>query len=192
MLQNQRGSLGAKAAVVGGGFFLLVVILLAIWGVRTSNSEIRLRNTIGGENKVVEAYFDKMWKIIKQQAGVTEEYKDSFHLIYKDLMAGRYSGEGKGEMMLWIKEQNPQFETTLFEKLMVTIEAQREGFFVQQKKVVDMVITHKNMIETFPSSMILGERPLIVYEVISSTTSKQVMETRTEDDIDLFNKKKKE
>ena len=61
MLQNQRGSLGAKAAVVGGGFFLLVVILLAIWGVQTSNSEIRLRNTIGGENKVVEAYFDKMW-----------------------------------------------------------------------------------------------------------------------------------
>ena len=192
MLQNQRGSLGAKAAVVGGGFLILVVILLAVWGVQTSNSEIRLRNTIGGENKVVEAYFDKMWKIIKQQAGVTEEYKDSFHLIYKDLMAGRYSGEGKGEMMLWIKEQNPQFETTLFEKLMVTIEAQREGFFVQQKKVVDMVITHKNMIETFPSSMILGERPLIVYEVISSTTSKQVMETRTEDDIDLFNKKKKE
>ena len=192
MLQNQRGSLGAKAAAVGGGFLILVVILLAVWGVQTSNSEIRLRNTIGGENKVVEAYFDKMWKIIKQQAGVTEEYKNSFRAIYTDLIAGRYSGEGKGEMMLWIKEQNPQFETTLFEKLMVTIEAQREGFFVQQKKVVDMVITHKNMIETFPSSMILGERPLIVYEVISSTTSKQVMETRTEDDIDLFNKKKKE
>jgi len=192
MLQNQRGSLAPKILVAGGGFALIVAILLVVWGFQVSNSEIRLRNKIGGENQVIEAYFDKMWKIIKQQAGVANEYKESFRAIYKDLMAGRYSGEGKGEMMLWIKESNPQFETTLFEKLMVSIEAQREGFFVAQKKIVDMIVTHKDMITTVPSSMIVGGRDLIVYEVISSSTSKKVMETRTEDDIELFDKKKKE
>jgi hypothetical protein len=189
MLKNQRGSLGAKIGVIGGSLVVLLGILIAVYGVSVSNTEIRLRNKISAQNQVIEAFFDKMWKIIQQQAGVADKYQESFRGIYKDIMAGRYSGEGKGQMMLWIKEQNPQFETTLFDKLMVSIEGQREGFFVEQKKIVDMINIHKNLIQTFPSSIFVGSRPLIVYEVISSTRSKEVMKTRKDDNVDLFNKK---
>jgi hypothetical protein len=190
MLQNQRGGLGAKIGIVGGCLIVLIAILIAVYGVSISNQEIRLRNKIGAQDQVIEAFFDKMWKVIKQQAGVTEEFKESFRTAYKDIIAGRYSGEGKGQMMLWIKEANPEYKPgAAFEKLMVSIEAQREGFFVEQKKIVDMINVHKDLIQTFPSSLFVGSRPLIVYEVISSTQAKEVMKTRKDDDIDLFNKK---
>lgn len=188
-MRNQNGSLGLKITVVGLAAFFLFAVIFTTWWIKTSNGEIRLRNKIDAQEQVIEAFFDKMWKILQQQAGVASEYKNAFGKIYKDLMAGRYSGEKKGEMMLWVKEHNPQFETKLFDKLMVSIEAQREGFFVEQKKIIDMVKIHKDMIQTFPTSMAVGSRGIIKYEVISSAKSKEVMKTRQENDVDLFNKK---
>ena len=187
-IMNQNGSLAMKILAVGGGLLIILIIVSATWAIGLSNDEKRLVNKMEAQEQVIEAFFDKMWKILKQQAGVAENYKDSFRALYKDLMAGRYSGEGKGQMMLWIKEQNPQFDTKLFDKLMVSIEAQREGFFVEQKKIIAMVNEHKNMIEVFPSSIVVGDRPVFKYEVISSAVAKQVMETRQENDVDLFKK----
>jgi len=190
VVSNHRGSLGMKIGVVCLALFVIFAVIIGVWWVQTSNAEIRLRNKIGAQNQVIEAFFDKMWKVLKQQAGVADQYKDSFREIYKDIMAGRYSGEGKGQMMLWIKEQNPQFDTKLFDNLMVSIESQREGFFVEQKKIIDMVKIHKDMIQTFPTSIVVFDRGFITYEVISSSVSKEVMKTREENDVNLFNKKK--
>jgi len=189
-MRNSNGSAGLKIMVVTIALVLIVGIVTATWAVKTSNKEKGLTNKMEAQEQVIEAFFDKMWKILKQQAGVTDEYKNSFGKIYKDLMAGRYSGEKKGEMMLWVKEHNPQFDTKLFDKLMISIEAQREGFFVEQKKIIAMVNEQKNLIEFFPSSMIVGDREIYKYEVISSAKAKEVMKTRQENDVDLFNKKK--
>jgi hypothetical protein len=178
-----------KIGVVGVAVCVMIGVIFGVWWVTASNDEIRLRNKVEAQNQVIEAYFDKMWKVIKQQAGVAEKERDSFGKIYKDVVAGRYSGEGKGKMMLWIKEHNPEFKNELFAKLMVSIEAQREGFFVEQKKIIDMVKIHKDMIQTFPTSMAVSDRGIIKYEVISSSKSKEVMKTRKEDDVGLFDKK---
>ena len=187
MLRNQHGS--GKLVFLILGVLGIISIGLIVWGFGVSNDEIRLRNKFEAQDKVIEAFFDKMWKIIRDQAGVADKYQESFRGIYKDLMAGRDSGEGKGQMMLWIKEQNPQFDTSLFDKLMVSIEAQREGFFVEQKKIVDIAREHKNLIEVAPSSWIVGSRAPLVYEVISSTHSKEVMKSRVDDSPSPFEKK---
>ena len=189
-MRNQNGSLGMKLAVVGAALAIVLIIIFGSWWFGVSNKEKGLVNKMQAQEQVIEAFYDKMWKILQQQAGVVDEYKESFHKIYKDLIAGRYSGEGKGQLMLWIKEQNPNFDTKLFDKLMISIEAQREGFFVEQKKIIAMVNEQKNLIDFFPSSIVVGDRPVFKYEVISSAKAKKVMETRQEDEVDLFKKKK--
>jgi hypothetical protein len=188
-MRNQNGSLAMKITVLVAASLIIFAIVFGSWWVSVSNKEIGLRNAVAAQNDVIEAYFDKMWKIIKQQAGIAEKERDSFGKIYKDVVAGRYSGEGKGQMMLWIKEHNPEFKNDLFAKLMVSIEAQRDGFFVEQKKIIDMVKTHTDMIQMLFSSWVVGDRAIIEYEVISSAVSKEVMKTREENDVDLFNKK---
>ena len=164
---------------------LTLVITLGVMYVSTSNQEILLRTRIESQEKVREAFFDKMWKILSQKAKVTEKYKDSFKEIYVGIMEGRYS-HGAGGMMNWIKEANPNFDQSMYKDLMVSIEAERNGFFMEQKILIDLANEHKLLIKQFPGSIFVGSREEIVIKVISSTKSKKVIENGVEDDIELF------
>ena len=155
-----------------------------------NNKEIRLRNEATAQEGKIEAVYDKMWKVIQQKAQVTEEYKDGFHEIYKDIITGRYSnsGDGDGSLMKWITESNPEFDASVYKDLMNSIEVLRNEFTNNQARMLDIIREHKSLCETFPSRWFISNKTPIEYEVISSTISKQVMETRLDDDIDLFKK----
>jgi hypothetical protein len=184
---------------------LLVVILgggIAIWAVGVSNDEKQLVNRMEAQKEVVDLYFDKMWKILKQKAGVAESSKEAFKDIYVGIMEGRYSGDtgpdggstegmvglptGGAALMKWVQEQNPEFDQSVFTDLQNSIETERNGFFVEQKKVTDMLRQKKDMHDLFPKSVVVGKRELFAYIPITSTKTQEVSATGKEDDIDLF------
>ena len=194
-----------KGLFITLGVIAILALGLVFWGVGLSNSEIKLKNRGNAQQEVCAAYFDKVWKILQQQAQVADQYKDGFKEIYKDLMAGRYSGDGKGQgqqtFMKWIQESNPNFSPALYEKLMASIEGQREGFLVEQEKLIDIDREHKNMCQTFPNSIIVGGRHEIGYQedengkvikkgitIIKSFKTDEVYKTGQENDVDLFKK----
>lgn len=149
------------------GLIIVVVLVLviagitAMWGVGVSNTEIETVALGEAQEKSCEAFHDKMWKVLQEQAGVANEYKDAFAEIYPALMEGRYSTGGG--MMKWVQEANPEFDTSLYAKLMASIEGQREGFFVEQQKLIDIDKKHKIMRKTFPNKLIVGNRANIGY-----------------------------
>lgn len=100
-----------KKGIVIGIVSLLFVGIIGIMYVSTSNKEIRIKNLADAQQETCEAYFDKMWKTLKQQAGVADQYKSAFKEIYPDLIAGRYSN-GQGQLMNWIQEHNLEFDTS--------------------------------------------------------------------------------
>lgn len=171
-------------AAIGIGIVVVIGIFI-MWGVSISNKEVKLRNLSDAQLQVIEANYDKMWKTIQQQAQITEKAKDSFKEIYVPLIEGRYS-DGGGQFMKWIQEHNPQFDQTMYTKLMTSVEALREEFFQEQKKMVSIVNEHENLRETLPSSMIVGSRDVIDFKVISSQKSKSVMTTGEENNINVF------
>jgi hypothetical protein len=150
-----------------------------------SNSEIKTRNLALAEQENCEIYFDKMWKILKQQAGVADQYKTAFKEIYPELIEGRYSNGG-GKMMQWVQEHNPKFDASMYNKLMNSIEAQREGYFVQQKKLIDIKRTHDNLLMTAPSSWFVGSRSALEINIIKAAKTKDIYSKGEENDIDLF------
>ena len=172
------------------GILALIVVCggIGIWYVSLSNSEIQLRNTYKAQDQVIGEFYGKMFAILKQKAGVVDKYKESFGEIYEGLIAGRYSGDGEGLMMKWIQESNPQFDPGLFKDVMTSIEGQREGFFIEQKKMTDIVLQHDNLRMMFPSSIVVGNRDPLVYEPILPVDAKKVLETREEtaEDLELF------
>lgn len=175
-----------KGAIIG----IIGVILVAVFGVMyvsTSNTEIKTVNLFTAQQTTCEAYFDKMWKVLQQQASVADQYKDAFKEIYPSLIEGRYSNGG-GQMMQWIQEHNPEFDPSLYGKLMNSIEAQREGFFNEQKKLISINNQHRNLLELFPSSMFVGSRDTLKLVVITSIKTKAVYESGEENDINLFSK----
>lgn len=172
---------------------LLVLLLIGVtltmvfigYYINITNTEVRLHNQINAQESNIESYYDKMFKILKQKAGVTDEYQKNFKDIYIGIMEGRYSN-GSGSLMNWIQESNPNFDASLYKDLMASIEIEREGFHNEQKIMIDLVREHTNMLETIPSKFVLSGIEKIEYVVISSTTAKDVMNSRVEDDIELF------
>jgi hypothetical protein len=175
-----------KTILIGIGVFIIAAIVIVIWAVSTSNSEKKLVNAMDAQKEVVSLYYDKMWKILKQKAGVAEQAKSAFKEIYVPLIEGRYS-KGDGTLMKWITEQNPSFDMGLYKDVQNSIEAERNGFFIEQKKLTDMNREHQNLLELFPSSIICGNRPKYEYTPITSAETKEVVRTGEENDIKLFN-----
>ena len=101
-------------------------------------------------------------------------------------MEGRYSGGSKdGSLMKWIQESNPNFTPDLYKKLMIDIEALREKFAQQQIKVEDVIREHNNTIQDPFYSMFIKDTTPIEYKVISSKNTKNVIETREDNEVDL-------
>ena len=186
-----------KGLIIGLVLVAVFAGIVAIWGVGVSNDEVRTVNRGNAQQESCEAFFDKMWKILQQQAGVTDQYREAFMEVYPALMEGRYA-EG-GDFMKWVTESNPEFDTKLYDKLMASIEGERNGFFVEQQKLIDIDRVHHDMRETFPKKVIIGKRPNIGYEedadgtvlkkgitIVKSLKTDKVYETGHEDDVDLF------
>ncbi len=168
---------------------LTIGISLFIMNISYDNKEIELRTEGEAQEKKCEAYFDKMWKILKQKAGVTDQYKNAFKDIYTGLIAGRYS-QGDGTLMKWIRESNPSFDASLYKDLMNSIESQREGFFNEQSRLIDIKAQHEMLIKKAPSNWFIdsGIKPLEI-KIITSESTKNTYETGEENEVDLFGKK---
>lgn len=165
---------------------ILLVIGIIFTGVyfNCNNNEVNLRNEATAQQGNIEAVYDKMWKIIQQKAQVTDKYKDAFSKIYPQLISGRYD-KGDGSLMKWIQESNPNFDTSLYKDLMQSIEVERSEFQIEQKKMLDIIREHETLCNSYPSKWFISNKEPIKYTVISSTRSKQVMQTGIDDNVDL-------
>jgi hypothetical protein len=178
--------LGLKLGVGFGLLALVIAVMIGFWAVGVSNKEIGLRNKIDEQQEVLALNYDKMWKILKQQAQIPDKYKSDFKEVYQTIMEGRYSDANRGQFMAWIKEHNPQYDSTMYNKLMVSIEANRTEFFMEQKKLRSFKKTHDDLIEMFPSKLIVGSRGEVNVKFITSAVTKKAVETGEENDINLF------
>lgn len=173
---------------------VLIVVILAVvlaWSYfGYSNQEVQLRNAFNAQQKDCTVVYDQVWKIIQQQAGVASKYADDFKQIYPELMNARY-GKGDGTLMKWVVEHNPNFDTSLYGKLMDSIEVQRTTFTETQKKLIDLKREHDNLRTTYPARVFVGSRPELVMQLVTSTKTENVFKTGKEDDVSVFGEKQK-
>ena len=152
-----------------------------------NNQEIDLRQQCEAQRGKVEGVHDAMWKIISQKAQVSQEYRAGFDSIYTHIIEGRYS-QGDGSLMTWIKAANPQFDTSLYKDVMNSIEEQRTIFRKAQEVMIDKKREHETLCTQYPGRWFISDTSPSEYTIISSTTSKQVMETGVDDNVELFKK----
>lgn len=166
------------------GTMLTLAVVVAIAYISVSNGEVRLRNRIEAQQKACEAYYDKLWKVLQQKAGVTDQYKDGFKAIYTELVSGRYQDQNL--LFKFVTESNPTFDPSLYKDLMASIEGERNGFLMEQKRLIDMDREHKTMRAVFPGSLFIGSRPDVPITVVTSDKTDAVFQVGKENDIDLF------
>ena len=171
-----------SALLIIAGFFIVSMIGSYF---TYNNQEVALREQAEAQRGKVEGVHDAMWKIISQKAQVSQDYRTSFDSIYTHIISGRYS-QGDGTMMKWIKEANPNFDTSLYKDVMDAIEVQRTQFMKAQERMLDIKRQHGTLCKTYPSRWFISNTSEIEYTVISSSKSKEVMESGKDDDTKLY------
>jgi len=181
--------LGAKLGIAGGGLLAVVLLMVFIMNISYQNTYERIALDIDAQYKKIESDYEKMSRVILQQAGILNKYSSDFKDIYKGMMQGRYGEDGSKAMFQWIKEQNPQLDASVYAKLMTTVEAQRTQFSRYQEKVAMMVAESNKMMKTAPSKWFVdGE--IKEAKIVSSTNTKFITESGIDDSSnDLFEKK---
>lgn len=175
-------------AMIGIGAVVVLALVGLFMYMSYSNSEVRLRNAVTAQQKANEASFDTAWKIIQQQAGVADRYKDGFKEVFVSLNEARHYDKG-GQLFKFITESNPAFDVKLYEKVSNSIEQQRLVFKRDQEKLIDFKREHDNVRTTMPGSWFVGGRPEVEIRIVTSSKTEKAFETRKEDDVEVFQKK---
>ena len=176
-----------KGLIVAILIFVVVVGIPLLMYVSYNNQEVVLRNQCKAQQKANEAVFDRVWLVLRQQAGVTEEYKGAFRQIYSQVMDARYK-DNKGLLAKFVREANPEFDSSLFGKLFASIEAQQTDFTREQKKLVDIKQAHDNLRMKIPGSFFVGSRPELEIIIVTTSETAEAFRTGRHDNISLFEK----
>ncbi len=184
-----------KGTIIGLSVGILIAVTALIifsMSISYSNKEIDLRSTTIAQQDKCKAYFDKMWKILREKAGVADQYKEAFKEIYPALIEGRYS-KGDGSLMKWITENNPTFDVSLYKDVMQSIEIERTGYYNEQTLLIDMQREHAVLLKKAPSRWFLNDtlKPVAII-IVTSKNTKDAYVTGEENDVDLFKKETKD
>jgi len=183
--------------LVGLGLVVFVCLSLFFYDISVDNKVITKREAFLAQDNVRKANYDKMFKVVAQTAEIPDHFmseaKEAFKEIYTPLIEGRYSNDRGGSLMSWVSENNPNFDLKsfgkLYEKLQIAIESNREQFFVEQKKLIDIKRDYNVYIAQKPVKWFVndGLKPLEL-KLITSTKTEKVFSSGVEDDIELFKK----
>lgn len=173
---------------------LAVIVTLFIIGIQLAslyNKDVILRNKFKQKSFEREAFYDNMYKIIKQKGKVALKNDSSFKDIVNSIMSNRKDTEGL--MMKWVTESNPAVQFTevssMFKDLSRTIEAKRDEFFIEEKYLQDIKLQDDNLLDVFPSGIILRTvfgRDYIPYKPITSDYTDNVMKTCKDNNTEVF------
>lgn len=177
-----------KGLIIAGILIILGIFVGALFSTyrSTYDKNVELVNAFEAQKKVVAGNFDKMWKVLRDKANVTDKAATAFKEIYIPMIEGRYS-KGDGSLMKWVTEQNPNFDQSIYKDLMQSIEALRTEFETEQKKIAAIQEQHNNLRMRFWSHIFLGDVPPLEYTMITSTVTQDIVKSGN-DDMDLFGK----
>lgn len=162
----------------------LVILILVIFisaFISFFNQEISLRNTFEQKTDERTAFYDKMSKVFNQKSQIAVKNDKSFRENINIIMAGRKDADQV--LFKWIQETNPNANygevAALYKDLSRAIEAQREGFFMQEKMLQDIVRQHKDLLLTFPGSFynLFFNKQMLEYKVIQSSLTEEIIKT---------------
>ena len=160
---------------------IFIAIVLIVMYFIFNNREVALRKEAEAQEGKITSVHDTMWKIIKEKAGVAEKYRETFEKIYPELISGRYRDAGSATMK-WIQESNPDFDTSLYNSLMQSIEIQRVSFSNAQQRMLDIIRERETLVNSMPQCWFIRNKKPIDYVVIASDATNEVMRTHVDNE----------
>lgn len=171
-----------------GGAIGVLILMCGVYFIGISNKEVSLRNLITAKQTDNKSEYDNMWKKIAQVAEVTDAQKQALKEIFVSHAQARTGGGPDKAIVKWVQESVPNVDTSTFNNLMNIISSSRDRWTMRQKELIDFKREHDNMIDMFPSNVLVGGRGKINITIVTSTKTEKTFETGKDDDVNVFQK----
>lgn len=173
--------------LVGATVITVFLIAYVLVSYSIKKTEISLRNQAEAQQKVVLLAHDKMWKVLSNKARITKEFSPEEKIkMLQEVVNGR-SG---GMFSKTIQENDPTFDLSLLKDFSQSVEAEYALVVEEQKKLLDVVNTHKNYVQDPFCSMFVNNSSVIEAKIISSTRSQNAVESGVDDNPNFLDEKK--
>jgi hypothetical protein len=139
---------------------LAVIVLLAAGAIGTvisyHNTAVRMETNIGKFDKESQNVLSNYTTKLQEKAQVPDMYVKDLGDIVDKTFKGRYGDGGSKAMFQFLKETMPNFDSSLYKELQITMEAGRNDFRLSQSRKLDICQQYEAMTGQFPASFIFG------------------------------------
>lgn len=135
---------------------LLGAVALGFTLIGYNNTAVRFENNIGKFDKESQNVLSNYTMKLKEKAQVPEMYVKDLGDIVDKTFKGRYGEDGSKAMFQFIQENMPNFDSSLYKELQITMEAGRNEFKLTQSRKLDICTQYETMTQTFPANILFG------------------------------------
>ena len=184
--------MGTATKVLIGFVVLTIGSILAIGGYVLSvrSSANRMEKNVVYQYEQNKNNYDKMWKTFKETAGITTMYTEDIERVYKSAIQGRYGEGGSKAVIQMLKEQNPNFDQSMYKRLQEIVEGGRSDFEENQKMLLDKKKQYETFLDEIPEGPIAAffgfpKVDLKQYQIVTSDRTEGTFKNGKDDEIKL-------
>lgn len=179
---------GLIATLVGTvALVLILVVGYFIMGVSVSNEAARLEAQLKAQYDDNRNVYDNYFKKVKEIAQVPEMYVNDLQKVYKTAIGARYGENGSKAIFQFIREHNPNFDSSMYSRIQQVIEAGRKDFEVAQRMLLDKKSIYLGKLEQFPWGYFARAHgwpkiDLTKIDIVTSDRTEKVFETKRDNE----------
>lgn len=183
-------STGTKIGFGIAGLFVIIGLFTALTLISQYNSGVHLEKRVSAQYQQNQNNLSSYSNKIAEACQVPSMYADDYRSLLKDTVQGTYGKDGAKQAMLWLKERNINYDAGMYQKLQQMIEAGRDKFENEQKKLIDLKRQYETKLDTFPGGVVLRmfgfpKIDLDEIKIITSGYANKAFDTGVEDGLKL-------
>lgn len=172
--------------LVTGLVAVVIAVVLGVYLLSTYNAQATLLNTYNMKVKDNQSEFDNMFKKISQVTQISVAKKDAFKEVFTAYAEARTS-KSQNQMMTWVKENAPNFDLSIYDKVLNVITGSRDSWTFRQKELVGIAEQYNLNLSVQPRGFILKlfGFQIIDPKIITSSRTEEAFRTGKDDDTKL-------